>query len=158
MFDLDRTLDIVAKIKDSVKSLIPQGQQANIFNQLDSLSSALQQNKEDLQSVDPFRNRAHAAFTWAIEWIVVYNYFLRDLFVNIAQLFDKHMSVTPIDNTTIVTLVSLVLFGKAIFSGFDLVDKIKSNVANVAKQVMSQTAKIEDNTNVTTNSTNNTTN
>jgi hypothetical protein len=55
------------------------------------------------------------------------------------QLFGKHVVVTPIDNTTIITLVSLVLFGKAIFSGFDLVDKIKQRVATVAKTIEEKT-------------------
>ena len=133
--DINSTLETISKIKDAVKQFLPQGQQNGIFNQLDSLSSALQQNKEDLQSSDKFRNRAHAAFTWSIEWIVIYNYFIRDVFVNVVQLFDKHITVTPIDNTTIITLVSLALFGKAIFSGFDLVDKIKQRVTDVAHTI-----------------------
>jgi hypothetical protein len=137
--DIKSTLETISKIKDAVKQFLPPGQQAGIFQQLDSLTSALQQNKEDLQSADPFRNRAHAAFTWAVEWIVVYNYFIRDVFINIVQLFGKHVVVTPIDNTTIITLVSLVLFGKAIFSGFDLVDKIKQRVATVAKTIEEKT-------------------
>ena len=134
-FDLNSTLANISKIKDAVKQFLPAGQQTSIFNQLDSLSSALQQNKEDLQSDDKFRNRAHAAFTWSIEWIVIYNYFLRDVFVNVVQLFGHHIAVTPVDNTTIVTLVSLALFGKTIFSGFDLVDRIKQKVEQKVSEV-----------------------
>lgn len=133
--NLDHILENISKIKETIGKFLPHGQQSGIFSQLDSLASALQQNKADLESADPFRNRAHAAFTWSVEWIVIYNYFIRDVFVNVAQLFDKHIVITPVDNTTIITLVSLALFGKAIFNGLDLVDKIKQKATAVIQNI-----------------------
>lgn len=127
--NISEVITSVSTVIDKVKSILPKDQ-SSLFNQLSTIQAELEQNKADQASSDTFRNRPHAAIVWVLVLALLWNTIINGLFYNIAQVLGHTILVYTIDWTALITLISIMVCGKALGAGYELFDTIHKRISD----------------------------